>query len=112
MSEFHALCRADDISEGAARGFLIGEGGLRVDVVLVRRGGVLRGFVNSCPHQAMPLETFPDKFLNGDGSLLVCSTHGARFRVEDGYCVSGPCVGKALAAIAVDVVDGVVRVRI
>jgi len=112
MTEFHALCRDHEISEGAARGFLIGEGAEQVDVVLVRRGGVLRGYVNSCPHQAMPLETFPDKFLNGDGSLFVCSTHGARFRVEDGYCVSGPCAGKSLAAVAVDVADGVVRVRL
>lgn len=112
MTAFHTLCRAEEISEGAARGFLIGEGADRIDVVVVRRNGRLRGYINSCPHQAMPLETFPDRFLNGDGSLFVCSTHGARFRVEDGYCVSGPCLGKALTAIAVEVADGVVRVAI
>ncbi len=102
------LCRADEIAEGQARGFLVGEGIARRDVVLVRRDGALRAYVNSCPHQGTPLETFPDKFLNEDGSLLVCSTHGARFRVEDGVCVSGPCAGKALARIACDVRDGVV----
>jgi nitrite reductase/ring-hydroxylating ferredoxin subunit len=112
MSAFHSLCRADEISEGAARGFLVAEGATRADVVVVRRNGVLHGYLNSCPHQAMPLETFPDRFLNGDGSQLVCSTHGARFRVEDGYCVSGPCIGKSLVAIAIEVADEVVRVRL
>ncbi|MFM9888898.1 MAG: Rieske (2Fe-2S) protein [Burkholderiales bacterium] len=93
------LCPADEIGEGQARGFLVGEGAARRDVILLRRGGVVRAYVNSCPHQGTPLETFPDRFLDADG-LLVCSTHGARFRVEDGVCVSGPCEGKSLQAIA------------
>lgn len=109
---FHELCRADEIVEGAVRGFVIGQGALRCDVILVRRAGVLRTYLNSCPHQLTPLETFPDKFLNEDGSLFVCSTHGARFRVEDGYCVSGPCVGKSLAPIPHEIHDGTIRVQI
>ena len=104
------LCRADELGEGQARGFVVGDGALRRDLIVVRRGGVVRAYVNSCPHQATPLETFPDKFLSEDGSLLVCSTHGARFRVEDGHCVSGPCAGKALRAIVSAVEDGVVVV--
>jgi nitrite reductase/ring-hydroxylating ferredoxin subunit len=81
-----------DVPEGQARGAII-QGR---EAVVVRRGGVLFAYENRCPHQGTPLETFPDKFLNGDGSLLICSTHGARFRVEDGYCVSGPCKGARL----------------
>jgi nitrite reductase/ring-hydroxylating ferredoxin subunit len=99
MSETTAICRAEDVPEGCARGFIIGEGRERRDVVLVRRLGVLRAYLNSCPHQGTPLETFPDKFLSNDGKLFVCSTHGARFRVDDGVCISGPCLGKALLAI-------------
>ncbi|MBP6011406.1 MAG: Rieske (2Fe-2S) protein [Alphaproteobacteria bacterium] len=101
------VCRADEIGEGCARGFIVGEA--RVDIVVVRRSGVLRTYLNSCPHQGTPLETFPDRFLDQSG-LLLCSTHGARFRVEDGHCVSGPCVGKSLRAIACAVEDGVVVV--
>ena len=106
----HALCRAEDVGEGCARGFVIGEGKDRLEVVVVRKHGALRAYVNSCPHQLTPLDTFPDRFLNEDGTLLVCSTHGARFRVEDGYCVSGPCEGKSLTAIACTVENGVVVV--
>jgi nitrite reductase/ring-hydroxylating ferredoxin subunit len=104
-----ALCHADEIAEGQARGFLVGEGVARRDVILVRRDGVLRAYVNACPHQGAPLETFPDRFLDQDG-LLVCSTHGARFRVEDGFCVSGPCEGKSLQPIACVLENGVVAV--
>ena len=102
----HFLCKRDDIADGAARGFEIVSGAFRHDVVLVSRDGELRAYVNSCPHLNMTLETFPDKFLNEDGSLLVCSMHGATFRVEDGYCTKGPCAGKALARVDIDVVDG------
>jgi nitrite reductase/ring-hydroxylating ferredoxin subunit len=102
----HVLCKSDDIAEGTARGFVIGAGMNRLEVVLVRTRGNLLAYLNSCPHQLTPLETFPDKFLNEDGTLFVCSTHGARFRIGDGYCVSGPCEGKSLRAIAFAVIDG------
>jgi len=105
------LCRADEVAEGCAHGVVVGEGAGRRDIILVRRHGVLRGYVNSCPHQGTPLETFPDKFLNDDGSQFVCSTHGARFRVDDGYCVSGPCEGKSLRVIACAIIDGVVVIE-
>ena len=100
------LCPADAIDEGHARGFVVGEGADRIDIVVVRRAGIIRAYVNTCPHQGTPLETVPDKFLNEDGSLLVCSTHGARFRAEDGVCVSGPCEGKALSPARFEVRDG------
>jgi nitrite reductase/ring-hydroxylating ferredoxin subunit len=106
-----ALCRAEEIGEGNARSFIFGDGDSRRDVVVVRRQGGVRVYVNSCPHQGTPLETFPDKFLNEDGSLFVCSTHGARFRVEDGLCVSGPCEGKSLAVVPCEVREGVVFVQ-
>lgn len=108
----HALCRVDEVAEGAARGFVIGDGKDRRDIVAVRKQGVLHAYVNSCPHQLTPLETFPDKFLNEDGTLLVCSTHGARFRIEDGYCVSGPCQGKSLTPIAFESRDGTITVQV
>jgi nitrite reductase/ring-hydroxylating ferredoxin subunit len=111
MAKAAVLCPAGAIGEGAARGFLIGEGAARRDIVVVRRAGELRAYLNACPHQGTPLETFPDRFLNEDGSLFVCSTHGARFRLEDGFCVSGPCAGKSLQAIACTVEDGNVVVR-
>lgn len=112
MTRRVVLCRAEEISEGVARSFIIGEGLNRVDILLVRRNGVLRAYLNSCPHEGTPLETFPDKFLDENGSLLVCSTHGARFLVETGCCVSGPCEGLRLSSVAYDVEAGEISVHL
>jgi len=100
------LCKRSDIADGAARGIEIIHGAHRRDTVLVSRAGQLHAYVNSCPHQNTPLETFPDRFLNQDGSLLVCSMHGARFRVEDGFCISGPCEGRFLKAADIEIENG------
>ena len=107
-----ALCRVEEIGEGCARGFVFGKGVSRHDLVVMRRAGAVCVYVNSCPHQGTPLDTFPDRFLNEDGSLFVCSTHGARFCVEDGLCVSGPCEGKALTIVPSAIRDGVVFVQL
>jgi nitrite reductase/ring-hydroxylating ferredoxin subunit len=63
----------------------------------------VRGYVNACPHRGTPLEMFPDRFLDETRRQLVCSTHGARFRVEDGFCTLGPCRGSGLDPVAVEV---------
>lgn len=106
-----ALCRIDDVAEGEAKSFIVGEGKDRRDIVVVRRNGRFHAYINSCPHQGMPLETFPDKFLNEDGSQFVCSTHGARFRVEDGFCTSGPCEGQSLRSIRIALAGEVVTLE-
>ena len=47
-------------------------------------------------------------FLTPDQQHLQCSRHGARFLIEDGYCVNGPCAGKSLNEVKVEVgPDGV-----
>jgi nitrite reductase/ring-hydroxylating ferredoxin subunit len=97
-----ALCRAEEIAEGEARGFPPAPGGL-TGLIALRRGGVLRVYVNACPHLGLPLEILPDRFLDPAGRFLVCSAHGARFRPEDGRCVTGPCSGEALERVPCDV---------
>jgi len=67
---------------------------------------------NSCPHTGSPLDWMPDQFLNLDKTLIQCATHNALFRIEDGYCVSGPCTGQSLQPIPVKVLDGVVVIEI
>jgi len=95
------LCRLNEIADPGARGFDLDTADGPLSVILVRLGQSVYGYVNRCPHQGTPLETFPDKFLSHDGKELICSTHGARFRAEDGHCVRGPCKGGRLASIDV-----------
>ncbi len=95
------LCRADEVPEGGARGFSFGSGPDLQMVLVARKGGVLFAYDNSCPHMGTPLNFLPDRFLGRDGRHLLCATHGALFRIEDGFCISGPCAGKRLRPLAI-----------
>lgn len=107
------LCRLEEIEDGGAKGFVLGEGIDAEEVFVVRAGRRLHGYVNSCPHTGAPLEIVPDRFLNADGSHIICSTHGALFRITDGHCVAGPCAGDCLspAPVAIDAEDRVILER-
>ena len=78
---------------------------------VVRKDGILAAYRNRCPHTGAPLEWLPDQFLDLDNSFIQCAIHGALFRPEDGYCLRGPCVGQSLEPLALEVVDGRIRLR-
>jgi nitrite reductase/ring-hydroxylating ferredoxin subunit len=101
------LCRLDEIPDGMARGFELGAGTERLEIFVLRRGDALFAYRNECPHAGSPLDLLPDQFLSADRRHLQCHTHGALFRIEDGMCVSGPCLGRALLPVAVRVEEGV-----
>ena len=100
------LCAVDDLAERPCRGFLVGEGPWPLSGFLVRKGDRVRGYLNRCPHARHPLNLKPNAFLTPDHSLIVCSSHGALFDMDSGYCVDGPCAGQSLTPIAVEVVAG------
>ena len=104
----HRLCLLSDIPDGTARGFELAGPNGPVDIFVVRHGGVVTGYVNSCPHVGTPLNISEDRFFTRDGRFLLCRTHGARFRPDDGLCVSGPCVGARLTPHPVEVEGGAV----
>jgi nitrite reductase/ring-hydroxylating ferredoxin subunit len=100
------LCAVDDIPDGGSGGFFVDTADGRLLYMAIRRGGRVFVYVNSCPHTGMPLDYQPGRFLNADGTLIQCSTHGAEFRIDDGYCVSGPCEGDRLRAVNVKIRRG------
>jgi nitrite reductase/ring-hydroxylating ferredoxin subunit len=99
------LCRLEEIPDGSARGFPAAPGGF-TGLFAVRRGEKVFVYVNSCPHIGLPLEPLPDRFLDTKKQVIICSAHGARFRIEDGICVTGPCIGEALEAVPVRIEEG------
>ena len=105
-----AICSVEDVPEGDARGFELksGEESL-LSLILAKRDGQIFAYENRCPHRGTPLDWRPDRLLDVTGEYLICATHGALFRFEDGDCVVGPCVGEGLRPIRVEVVDGRVR---
>lgn len=99
------LCRFDELADPGSREFKWGTGIWPLEFFAVRKGGQVRGFVNRCPHAGNPLNWQPDRFLNGDGDRILCNSHGALFRIDDGMCVGGPCPGEALEPVPLRVED-------
>jgi nitrite reductase/ring-hydroxylating ferredoxin subunit len=104
-----ALCRLEELAEGTSRGFPPPAGGF-AGLFAVRTDGVVRVYVNSCPHLGVPLDWMPGRFLSADGTHIVCATHGAEFRIADGACLRGPCFGEALEPVLIQVKDGTILV--
>lgn len=109
MTEAVALCRLDEIPDGGSNGFVAERpSGGRVGVIAVRRGDAVFLYENVCPHIGAPLDFTPGRFLCPEGTHILCSTHGAKFRIDDGFCIEGPCAGDTLTPLAGEVRDGTV----
>lgn len=91
------LCHRDDLTRtGAWDGEVEG-----TPVVVVEDSGIVRAYVNRCPHIGTPLNMLPHQVLDETREYLLCRTHGALFRKDTGLCVRGPCKGDALKPLAV-----------
>jgi nitrite reductase/ring-hydroxylating ferredoxin subunit len=100
------VCRVDEIEPGVGREARIDTpGGKKSWIALFRCDTGFVAYQNVCPHQGRALSWAPDRFMIGDDGLLVCPHHGASFRLSDGHCVSGPCSGESLQAVAIKIVN-------
>jgi nitrite reductase/ring-hydroxylating ferredoxin subunit len=86
------------------------EGGKGVRFPLVTLGEFATGFVvrfnqqpyayvNQCAHVSVELDWNEGEFFTSQGDYLICATHGAHYRPDNGFCVMGPCKGKRLKPI-------------
>lgn len=94
------------LGDPGAKGFSFGSGPGAFEFFVVRRGELLRGYINDCPHAHTPLEFMPDRFLTMDGGAIICATHGAQFDLATGLCFLGPCRGRGLTRFPVHAADG------
>jgi len=104
------LCALDEVSDGGSNGFVVDTADGRCSIITVRRGDAVICYVNSCPHIGTPLEIQPGRFLDKSGRHILCSTHGALFRIDDGLCIAGPCANDSLTPVAAEVRDGCVYI--
>jgi nitrite reductase/ring-hydroxylating ferredoxin subunit len=103
-----ALVTLERLAEGAFAEVDAIVDGEAESLVLYRDGDRVRAWLNVCPHAGRRLDWAPGQFLRSKDGLLVCAAHGAGFELERGECVSGPCRGQSLRAVAVEVRDGAV----
>lgn len=102
----HFLCYEHEIKNGASKGFEIDQKKL----FAVKKNHQLFLYANKCPHVGLPLNWQEDKFLDFDGELILCSSHGALFTIQNGQCVAGPCVGKSLIPIPFESENGKISI--
>jgi nitrite reductase/ring-hydroxylating ferredoxin subunit len=89
-----------ELPDPGTRAFTLGSGAWPLKGFVVRKGAQVFGYLNRCPHAGHPLNWQPHEFLTPDRSLLMCTSHGARFDITTGICVAGPCTGRYLRPIA------------
>ena len=104
----HKLCRLNDIEDPGSRGFSIETALGALELFVIKRNGAVFGYQNTCPHTGVCLDWMPHRFLDIDKTLIICATHGALFEIDNGHCVSGPCLGEKLTSLRLEVADNVV----
>ena len=94
---------AAELAPGQSRTFEFEQGAGQVPGFLlchVRAG--LVAYLNRCPHWSVDLDLGDGRFYAEDIDRIYCKNHGALFRVSDGVCDHGPCVGKSLVSCVVE----------
>ncbi len=102
------LCRLADVADGGSNGFVVESRGKPVRFMALRRNDQVFVYVNRCPHAGLPLDFRPGQFLDRAKTHILCTNHGAVFRIEDGFCIAGPCAGESLRRRETEVRNGTV----
>lgn len=103
--------RLEELDDPGCREFQIGQGDWPFKGFVVRQGGQVFAYQNVCKHAGHPLNLKPEHFLSGDGSQIICSSHGALYDIPTGVCVAGPCPGTVLNKVDVQIENGDIIVR-
>ncbi|HUI22068.1 MAG TPA: Rieske 2Fe-2S domain-containing protein [Methylocella sp.] len=110
--EVYVICGANSIEPGDAKAFSlmrINEAGESrpFPIVVVRKNAKeYFGYVNACPHEGIWLNIGAGTFFDADRKFIRCGRHGAKFEIETGSCVEGPCRPASLEPIALAVIQG------
>ena len=93
------LCSRDEIPENGTREFVFDNFTPPYSLFVVRNKDAIHAYENRCPHTGVELNWQPNVFLDAELKHIQCGTHGALFRIEDGFCIYGPCAGASLTPI-------------
>ena len=100
------LCKLNELTDPDSRGFTVKIKRQMTDIFIVRKAKQVYAYKNICPHAQAPLEWNPDQFLDEENTAIICAMHGAKFSIEEGECVSGPCNGVGLTSVELSIIDG------
>lgn len=101
MNEGVFICSLADLSDPGSRGFSLQHQQQLINGFIVLKGGHVYAYRNICPHTGSPLDWVEHQFLDLDQEYIQCASHDARFELESGRCIAGPCAGDALKKLNV-----------
>lgn len=94
------LCQRSDIKHQCVKEFRFGgDSPFAFRMFVYNDGHTLRAYRNSCPHYDVPLNHTPEQLITSDNRHFLCMTHFAKFDINSGLCVEGPCEGESLETI-------------
>ena len=105
------IAKENEIAEGKSKKFTLTRGGEKLEGFVVRRKKALYAYLNRCAHVSLPLDWGDNDFFTGDGKFLLCKNHGALYLPKTGECVAGPCAGKSLERIPIEVKSGKIYLK-
>ena len=113
------VAKLSDIKKGSATNAVIELADGHRHLILTRKAEVkswdefdeVNVFLNSCPHTGVRLDWKVGVFLTVDKAHLQCSTHGALFELDSGFCVAGPCINQCLVKLQTKVYDQAIYVN-
>ncbi len=107
MSEPILICASAEVEEGG-KGvrFPVQVWGDACTGFVVRYSGQVHGYLNRCAHVPIELDWEKGSFFESSGLYIMCSTHGAVYVPETGYCAGGPCKGGRLRKLAIEEREG------
>lgn len=100
-----AICSIKDLAEKECKEFDYLDGDQRASAFIVKFRNRVYAYRNRCPHTGAELNWLDHQFFDTYRTHLQCSIHAALFRIDDGFCLRGPCIGESLEAISI-FVDG------
>jgi nitrite reductase/ring-hydroxylating ferredoxin subunit len=98
------LCELSDIADSSCKSFSVKIRRKETDIFVIHKNDHVYAYQNTCPHAKVPLEWNPDQFLDEKKENIICALHGARFSIEKGECLGGPCEGVGLTPTLVKIV--------
>ena len=101
------ICASSELSDGG-KGvrFTVEQHGETLPAFVIRHRGRVYAYLNRCAHVGVEMDWMEGEFFDDSGLYLICSTHGATYAPESGYCIGGPCKGKSLQELAVEERNG------
>jgi nitrite reductase/ring-hydroxylating ferredoxin subunit len=97
------LCTLAELYPTDCREFRLGGGDWPLRGFVVRAGESVRAYVNRCPHQLYRMNFLPDDLLSADRRYILCEMHDALFEKDTGLCIAGPCLGRSLWQLPIQI---------